>query len=157
MEDMTAAPPSVPTAASSRSRRHDLATDLRVTVLRLSRRIRSESVAGDLTEAQNCVLAALDRNGPMTPRALAEREQVQPPTMTRTIASLEALEYVSRAPHPTDGRQVVITLTEAGGDCLGRLRRRRSEWLATRLRTLTAEERATLTAAETILRKMTIE
>ncbi|MEE6288651.1 MarR family transcriptional regulator [Georgenia sp. MJ173] len=154
---MTVSSPTQTSAASRRSHRPDLATDLRVAVLRLSRRIRSESDAGDLTEAQNCVLAALNRIGPMTPRALAEREQVQPPTMTRTLASLEAIRYVVRDAHPTDGRQVLITLTDDGADHLSRLRRRRSAWLATQLRALTDEERATLTAAETILRKMAIE
>lgn len=143
--------------AAARVPRPDLATDLRVTVLRLSRRIRTESAAGDLTEAQNCVLAALTRVGPMTPRALAEREHVTPPTMTRTLASLEAIEYVSREDHPTDGRQVVITITDAGSDYLARLRRRRSAWLATRLRELTVDERATLIAAEAILRRMAVE
>lgn len=147
---VTSSPP-VPTAHG------DLATDLRVTVARLSRKIRTQSAAGDLTEAQNGVLAALSRSGPLTPRALAEREHVQPPTMTRTLAGLEALAYVSRQPHPTDGRQVVITITAAGADYLTRLRRRRSAWLATRLRALSETERATLVQAEVILRRMAVE
>lgn len=134
-----------------------LATDLRVTILRLSRRIRTESAADDLSEAQNCVLAALIRHGAATPRGLAEREGVQPPSMTRTLAALESLGYVAREAHPTDGRQVLIAITESGADYVARLRRRRSAWLASRLRGLSAEERATLAAAETILRRVAAE
>ena len=140
-------------APASRSR-PDLATELRITVQRLSRRLRAESDPGELGESQFSVLAGLHHHGPSTPRAIAERESVQPPTMTRTLAYLEKAELVTRSDHPTDGRQVVIELTTAGADLVKETRRRRNHWMVQHLRGLTADERATLTDAVTILRRV---
>ena len=150
---MPATSPSTPTA--SRTRRHpDLASELRMTVLRLSRKIRSSAVVGELSEAQYCVLAGLSHHGPSTPGALAERDGVQPPTMTRTVAALETASLVVRSAHPTDGRQVHIELTDAGAEVVDEIRRRRTEWMEDLLRHLTEEERATVERAVAILRQV---
>ncbi len=50
----------------------------------------------------------------MTPGALAIRERVRPPSMTRVIASLADMGFVDRAPHPIDGRQVLVSVSESG-------------------------------------------
>ena len=71
--------------------------------------------------------------------------------MTRMLANLEAAGMVERAPHPTDGRQVLMTPTPAARAMLKADRQRRDEWLAVRLAALTREERATLEAATEIL------
>ena len=52
---------------------------MRVSVMRLSRRLRSERADHGLTLTQVATLATLDRHGPLTPRELADHEQVQPP------------------------------------------------------------------------------
>jgi DNA-binding MarR family transcriptional regulator len=90
----------------------------------------------------------------MTPGELAEHEKVQPPSMTRVIAVLEERNLVHRSPHPTDRRQVVLTVTEEGRALVQRVRRRKDAWLARRLAELTAQERATLRAAVPILEKL---
>lgn len=150
---MTSSSPA-PAPASRARTRPDLATELRITVQRLSRRIRSDADPGDLSEAQYSVLAGLHHNGPATPGAIAEREGVQPPTMTRTLAVLEKAELVARSAHPTDGRQVVIELSVAGSDLVKETRRRRNHWMAQHLRGLSADERATLGEAVAILRRV---
>lgn len=143
------------TAAASRAgRRPDLATDLRITVQQLSRRIRSEADPGDVGEAQYSVLAGLHHHGPSTPRAIADRECVQPPTMTRTLAALGKAGLVARSAHPTDGRQVLIEISAAGRELVQETRRRRNHWMAQHLRGLSAQERATLTDAVAILRRV---
>ena len=147
-------PTSSPATAPASRKRPDLATDLRITVQRLSRRIRSESDPGDLTEAQYSVLAGLYRYGPSTPGAIAEREGVQPPSMTRTLASLEKDALVARSAHPTDGRQVVIDLTPAAEELLTEEVRAREAWLSGHLQELTAEERAVLREAAVIMDKL---
>src|SRR6202161_1128316 len=97
-----------------------LATELRISVSRLARRLRAERIARglatELSDTQLAALAALERHAAMTPGELAEHEKVQPPSMTRVISALEALGLVTRAPHPTDGRQVRLTVTEQGRD-----------------------------------------
>jgi DNA-binding MarR family transcriptional regulator len=74
--------------------------------------------------------------------------------MTRVIAALEELGLVMRAPHATDRRQVVLTVTAHGREVVQQSRRLREEWLAQRLRELTPQERAALRAAAPILEKL---
>src|ERR1700760_1021887 len=106
-----------------------LAASLRISVSRLARRLRANRVVrgiqGDLSDTQFAALATLSRRGPMTPGDLADHEKVQPPSMTRVIAALEERLLVVRAPHSTDRRQVVLTVTEAGEELMRRARRLR--------------------------------
>ena len=134
-----------------------LATGLRISVSRLARRLRVERQAeglASLSDTQLAALAVLDRHGAMTPGELAEHEKVQPPSMTRVIAVLEERRLVMRAPHPTDRRQVVLTVTEQGRELVSQARRRRDAWLAKRLKELSPEERAILRAAAPVLEKL---
>jgi DNA-binding MarR family transcriptional regulator len=134
-----------------------LATSLRISVSRLARRLRVERQAeglASLSDTQLAALAVLDRHGAMTPGELAEHEKVQPPSMTRVIAVLEERRLVMRAPHATDRRQVVLTVTEQGRELVSQARRRRDAWLAKRLKELSPEERAVLRAAAPVLEKL---
>jgi DNA-binding MarR family transcriptional regulator len=134
-----------------------LATALRISVSRLARRLRVERQAEGLTSLSDTQLAALsvlEKHGPMTPGELADQEKVQPPSMTRVIAVLEERNLVVRAPHPTDRRQVVLTVTEEGRALVIQARRRRDAWLAKRLKELTPQERALLRAAAPVLEKL---
>ena len=135
-----------------------LATELRISVSRLARRLRAERIARglatELSDTQLGALAALERHDAMTPGELAEHEKVQPPSMTRVIAVLEERGLVRRAAHPTDRRQVILTVTQQGRDLVQLVRRRREAWLAQRMQELTPEERATLLAAAPILEKL---
>ena len=136
-----------------------LATVLRISVSRLARRLRAQRTTSGMTEAvlsetQLAALAALEVHQAMTPGELAEHEKVQPPSMTRVLAVLEERDLVLRSPHPTDRRQVVLTVTDEGRAVVQRVRRRKDAWLARRLAELTGEERATLRAAVPILEKL---
>src|ERR1700753_1922645 len=122
-----------------------LASELRISLSRLPRRRRAErvarGVATELSDTQLAALAALERHEAMTPGELAEHEKVQPPSMTRVIAVLEGRGLVRRAPHLTDRRRVVLTVTDEGRDLVELVRRRREAWLAPRLPELTADAR----------------
>jgi DNA-binding MarR family transcriptional regulator len=136
-----------------------LAEDLRISIARLSRRLRTLRAsgagdAGDLSLTQFAALAAIERHGSMTPRELADHEKVQPPSMTRVIASLEERGLVARRPHPTDGRQVVLSATELAHHVLAEGRRHKEAWLSRRLDELTREEREILRSAAPILDKI---
>src|SRR5690348_14296650 len=91
----------------------ELAAELRTSLMRLVRRLRRTRPDTSLSLTQLGALGTLDRHGAMTPGELAEHERVQPPSMTRTVKALEELGYVTRTPHATDGRQVVVVLTPA--------------------------------------------
>jgi DNA-binding MarR family transcriptional regulator len=137
-----------------------LATAMRISISRLARRLRVERLGlggtetALLSDIQLAALAALERHESMTPGELAEHEKVQPPSMTRVIAVLEERGLVRRAPHATDRRQVVLTVTADGRDLVQRVRRRREAWLAQRLQELSPEERQVLRDAAPILEKI---
>lgn len=87
----------------------------------------------------------------MTPGVLAIRERVRPPSMTRVIASLADMGFVDRAPHPIDGRQVLVSVSESGAELVKAARRARQEWLAERLATLNRSERDILRSAADLM------
>src|SRR4029077_7018357 len=129
-----------------------LATALRISVSRLARRLLAQRTTSGMTEAvlsetQLAALSALEVHQAMTPGELAEHEKVQPPSMTRVCAVLEERSLVLRSPHPTDRRQVILTVTEEGRAVVQRVRRRKDAWLARRLAELTTGGGATLRGA----------
>ncbi len=131
-----------------------LASALAVSVMRLSRRLRQERDS-DLTATQLSALGSISRYGPLTIGALATHERVRPPSMTRTVSCLAETGTVHREPHPTDGRQVVVALTDQGRTLLDTERRRRDAWLAKRLRDLSPDERDLLRRAAPLLEGLT--
>ncbi len=133
-----------------------LASALRISVARLSRRLRSERDPENelLPVSQLSVLGSLFRHGECTIGELAALERVQPPSMTRTVTGLESGGYVLRRRGETDGRQVVVALSPKGVETLAADRRRRDAWLAQRLRELSVEERTVLRAAAPIIERL---
>lgn len=128
-----------------------LAHELRLAVMRFSRRLRNQRVDTSVTLTHLAALSTLKRHGPMSPGELAAHERVQPPSMTRVVVALENVGLVTRTPHPTDGRQVIIGLTPAAEEMLSAEAQAREAWLASRLQELTAEERAVLREAAEIM------
>ncbi|HQY34090.1 MarR family transcriptional regulator [Actinotalea sp.] len=142
-------PPARPAAADCRP--PALAGDLRVSVTHLVRRLRLERSSEQISDGQYATLAALANRGPMTPTALAEDQHVQPPPMTRTVNALVEAGLARRDDHPTDRRQVVVSITDAGLREVKETRRRRNAWLAAQLATLTPQEREVLATASAVL------
>jgi len=135
---------------------HDpqLSSDLRLAVLRLNRRLRAQRTDARVSLTHIAALSTLQVVGPMTPGALAAKERVQPPSMTRIIAVLENLGFIGRAPHPTDGRQVIVSVLKPGADYLQAEVNAREAWLDSRISDLDAEQRRTLRAASDIIEQM---
>jgi DNA-binding MarR family transcriptional regulator len=137
------------------TRTAELASSLRVSVMRLARRLRAERSDFSLSLTQIATLATLERHGPLTPRELADHEKVQPPSMTRVLAGLEERGLIDRTPHASDGRQHLVSLTQPARELLKEDRRRRDAWLAKRLAELTQDERDVLRAAAPIIERLT--
>lgn len=129
-------------------------SELRGAVMRLSRRLRHQRVDESLSPTEMAVLATLARCGSATPGELARKEHVQPPSMTRIVAMLEAKGLVHREPHPEDRRQVVVSRTEQADAMLAESRSKRNAWLAQLAEGLTDEERAVLRQAAPVLEKL---
>jgi DNA-binding MarR family transcriptional regulator len=137
-------------AAEERS----LASRLRLAVVRLNRRLRAQRTNATVSLTQLAALSTVYKCGPLTPGELAAKEGVQPPSMTRVIAALEDMGYVTRKPHPTDGRQAIVAISEAGRVFHGAQVMAKEAWLDRRLAELTDEERELLDKAAEIIDRM---
>jgi len=127
---------------------------LRAAVLVLARRLRQQVADDDLSATDIAVLGRIGRCGPMTPGQLARAEHVQPPSMTKVIERLEGRGMLHREPHPTDGRQYLVSRTELAETFVNESRKLRTAWLANHLAGLTAAEQQTLAAAAPALSKL---
>lgn len=130
----------------------NLANDIRLACQRISRRVRFEGTH-EIAPHQFSVLIRLS-DGPLTPRELADIERVSAPSMTRTINCLADLGLVTRSPHPTDGRQVLVSRTDAGSELCTRTMVQRDTWMLTQLDQLSPAELATLRDALPVLTKV---
>lgn len=129
-----------------------MATDLRLACMRISRRVRYES-SHDVAPHQFSVLCRLEEI-PRTPGELADIERVAKPSMTRTLAALVERGLVGRQADPTDGRQVIVSITAEGRASVRAIRRKRDAWMASRVANLTPEEQDVLQRAAVILDKV---
>ena len=77
--------------------------------------------------------------------------------MSRSSHQLVEAGLIVREPHPTDGRQVILSLTPEGQKALRRIRRHRDEWMISRLEHLTDDERDLLRRAARVLAKVASE
>ena len=93
----------------------------------------------------------------MTPGALALRERVRPPSMTRVFASLADLGFVARSAHPADGRQVLVSVSARGAELIEAERRASQEWLKTRLSQLNTDQRSALLVAADLMSELVDE
>lgn len=136
-------------------RERALASDLGGSVVKLRRRLVSQrDPQNHLSMSAMAVLGALAREGDLRVGELAAREGVRPPSMTRTVNGLEEAGFVARGGSASDGRQVVVSLTDLGRATLRGDRRRRDEWLARQLRDLDGDDLELLRRAVPILQRI---
>jgi DNA-binding MarR family transcriptional regulator len=131
----------------------ELASRLRLSVTRLHRRLRQHS-AGGLTQSQASALASIGQLGSPTLGALAARESVQPPSMTRIVGALEALGHVARVVEPADRRVTRVALTPKGIQVLERSRSLKNAYLARQLGRLASGERQALAELTVLLERL---
>lgn len=151
----TSSPPASSPSTLRPAQRAQIANDLRLACMRISRRVRYEGT----DEVAPHQFSALLRIGeqPRTPGELADLERVSAPTMTRTVASLVEGGWVQRTPDADDRRQVNLTITPCGRQLLDDIRRRRDAWMTVRLAGLTDDEVRLLRDATAILGRIAAE
>ncbi|HEX4444257.1 MAG TPA: MarR family transcriptional regulator [Galbitalea sp.] len=128
--------------------------EIRLTIQRLARRIRSMQSDESVTEGQRSVLFALANEGPQTLGSLSDHERVTPPSMNRTINALVAAGLVTRVGALDDGRKVTIDLSETGRTFIKDTKRKRDAWFTQQLAKLTEEQRAIIDRSAAILREI---
>ena len=132
-----------------------LAGDLRVVLGKLSRRLREQGHAEDLTPSQKSVLIRLEREGPATVSTLARAESVRPQSLGATVVALETAGLVSGSPDPSDGRQTLLSLTAACRKWIKATRAAREDWLHRAIQSnFSAKEQAELARAVEMLQRL---
>jgi DNA-binding MarR family transcriptional regulator len=132
---------------------NELAARLRLSVVRLSRRLRRHAASG-LSPSLVSALGVVGRRGPLTPSELAEIEDVKRPTATRFIAILERRGLVDREPDRRDGRSYRVSLTTQGSVLLAQSRTRQGAYLARALSALDPTELDALDRALGLLERL---
>ncbi len=128
----------------------DTASHLRDAIVRTSRALRQEAADGTgLSPSATAALATINRSGPLTPS-----EAAQIVTVRRDLVTLERQGLIERTPDPADGRSFLVAINDAGREQLARLRRRKSAYLARRLRKLDPDEVETLARAAELLERV---
>ena len=132
-----------------------LAQELRALLGKLKRRLREQAHVGDLTPSQVSVLLRLEKEGPATASNLARAEGMRPQSIGPVIAALEAAGFVSGAPDPTDGRQTILSLTDACRKWAQEGRAARQDWLCRTIQArFSPQEQKGLTAAVDLLKRL---
>jgi len=132
-----------------------VATELRVVVGKLRRRMNSGRLFGDFTPSQIAALARLESGGPASVSTLARAEGVRPQSMGAKVAALEAAGLVSGAPDPDDGRATIWSLTESARETVREARAAKDDWLFRAIRaTLSADEQDQLAAGVALLTRL---
>jgi DNA-binding MarR family transcriptional regulator len=135
-----------------------LAQDLRALFGKLKRRLRDQADAGDLSPSQVSVLLRLEKDGPATASALARAEGMRPQSMAPVLAALEGAGLVSGAPDPDDGRQTLLSLTQACRKWVEDGRAARQDWLTRALQArLSPREQEDVARAVELLRRLVDE
>jgi DNA-binding MarR family transcriptional regulator len=126
---------------------------LRVSIGRLARRLRQQSLGG-LTPSQTSVLSTLDRNGDMSMSRLADHESISKPSVTGIVGRLVDKGLVERSKDPSDRRSAIVAITSSGRRTLQKRRRERTAYLARRIDALDDEDREILDKAVALLEQM---
>ena len=137
------------------ARAQALAQDLRALLSKLKRRLREQANGGELTPLQVSVLLRLEADGAQTAAALARAEGMRPQSIGPAIAGLLEAGLVSGVPDPNDGRQTLLSLTEACREWARKGRAARQDWLARAIQIrLSPQEQEHIAACVDLLKRL---
>ncbi len=139
--------------AMARSRDFDVG-DFARTIGRLVRHMRAAAAQHELSLTESAVLARVGRDGPATTAELARAESMRPQSMSAAVAALEERGLIERKPHPSDGRQMNVALTDRGAAVRRSTKDLKRAWLAQATAGLEDEERLALARAGEILKRL---
>lgn len=131
------------------------ATELRESIMALTRQLRRHRSDNGLTLSQQQILGEVSRAGVTTPAELANRMHVRVQSLTEGINLLESRVLVARRTDAGDRRRQLIEVTADGVALLEADRAERDEWLNAAMReTLTDLESDLLMLVAPVLRKL---
>jgi DNA-binding MarR family transcriptional regulator len=134
----------------------ETASELRMFVAVLRRRLAEQSSPGDFTPSQVAVMTRLLNEGPATLTALANAEGMRPQSMSAIVAALQAVGAVEKRPDPTDGRATILVLADSVRERVEHARVVKNDWLFRAMRAkYTPAEQAQLVDSLRLLQRLT--
>ncbi|WP_327010909.1 MarR family transcriptional regulator [Dactylosporangium sp. NBC_01737] len=127
---------------------------LTAAVERLFSLLRHGNPPNDISLTAASTLRRLEREGPRRLTELAAAEGVTQPAMTQLAQRLERDGLAERTTDATDGRVVLVRVTQAGRDLLARRRLVRAQHLAALLDRLSEDDEALIAAALPALERL---
>ncbi len=124
-----------------------LAEALRPALLRASRHLRRAALKSGVSALDEHVLHAVKMRPGIGVSELAELERMSRPSMSAHVKRLREMDWLAGDPTVGDGRRIGLRLTAPGKTALAAIRRRRNDWLVSRLATLDDADRARLAKA----------
>ena len=135
-----------------------VANRLRPVLLKLNRELRREIHSLGVTGGQVSLLIQIQKSPGTGIRELAARERMSVPGMSKYAARLESAGLIRKRELAKDKRRVGLRLTDEGERVLLSVKRRRTAWLADRLRGLERDELEAVDAAvEPLLMLLEVE
>ncbi len=130
----------------------ETAARLRTLVAKLRRRLVEQASPGDFSASQSAVLSRLFNDGPQTLTQLAAAEGMRPQSMSAIVSALQAVDFISGSPDPSDGRRTILALTDHALDTVEATRIIKNDWLFRTIKTrLDAAQQAQLATSITLL------
>jgi DNA-binding MarR family transcriptional regulator len=129
-------------------------TEFAQSIAMLVRSAHAAASTQELSWTEMGVLKRLARGGPATTADLARAQSMRPQSMCTIVAALEKVGMIERKPHPTDGRQVNLSLTAKGAGAQKSASAAKQTWLAQAIAKLDRQDQETLFAAGEIIRRV---
>ena len=135
--------------------RSEIAALLNEQFARLSRQLRTLDLPHGMTPERLSALSVIDKRGPISVTALAEKEMVRPATMSRMVTALVEEGLVKRADDKTDGRGVLVSTTAKGRRTFQRAQEQRLAHFAEVLDSLSGEQLSAMRNLTAALERLT--
>jgi DNA-binding MarR family transcriptional regulator len=143
----------IPTEADKRS---EIAALLHEQFARLTRQLRTLELPQGMTPERLSALSVIEKLGPISVTALADKEMVRPATMSRMVSALVEEGLVKRTDDKTDGRGVLVSATPKGRRAYQRAQEQRLHHFAEVLESLNAEQLASMRDLTAALERLTL-
>lgn len=120
--------------------RSEIAAMLHEQFARLTRQLRNLELPQGMTPERLSALSVVEKRGPISVTALADKEMVRPATMSRMVSALVEEGLAKRSDDKDDGRGVLVTITPKGRRAFQRAQEQRLQHFADVLCALSDEQ-----------------
>jgi DNA-binding MarR family transcriptional regulator len=136
--------------------RSEIAAQLHEQFARLTRQLRTLDLPQGMTPERLSALSVIEKRGPISVTALADKEMVRPATMSRMVAALVEEGLVKRGEDKSDGRGVLVTTTAKGRRAFQRAQEQRLQHFAEVLDSLSTDQLSAMRSLTTALERLTV-